>query len=184
MQFPGWVVPVVIFAPAVLICIMRWLLVSAYNRGVESVRAIYRPSDKKVVVSGCFDVLHTGHCKFLNEASAYGRLLVYLGSDENIEHLKGAPPVFTAEERRMMLLYNQNVWNALVVPGLGDMHFAVELAIERPDTFVVNEDGHTEEKEKLCKRLGIEYVVLERKPMAGCPAHSSTEIKEKIRGTS
>ena len=38
-------------------------------------------SNKKVFVSGCYDMLHSGHVAFFKEASQYGDLYVGLGSD-------------------------------------------------------------------------------------------------------
>jgi cytidyltransferase-like protein len=35
---------------------------------------------KKVLVSGCFDLLHSGHIAFLKSAAAYGDLYVCIGS--------------------------------------------------------------------------------------------------------
>jgi cytidyltransferase-like protein len=39
---------------------------------------------KKVFVSGCYDMLHSGHVAFFEEAASYGDLYVGLGSDETI----------------------------------------------------------------------------------------------------
>ena len=39
---------------------------------------------KKVMVSGCFDLLHSGHIAFFETASKYGELYVCIGSDANI----------------------------------------------------------------------------------------------------
>ena len=36
----------------------------------------------KVFVSGCFDMLHSGHVAFFREAASYGDLYVALGSDK------------------------------------------------------------------------------------------------------
>lgn len=50
----------------------------------------------KVFVSGCFDMLHSGHVAFFQCAAAYGdELYVALGSDETVFDLKGRPPVNT-----------------------------------------------------------------------------------------
>ena len=47
-------------------------------------------SVKKVFVSGCFDMLHSGHVAFINEADVLGDCLnVTIGSDNIIEGLKG-----------------------------------------------------------------------------------------------
>ena len=53
---------------------------------------------KKVFVSGCFDLLHSGHIAFLKEASQYGDLYVGLGSDKTIYDLKGRSTVNSEEE--------------------------------------------------------------------------------------
>ncbi|MCQ2175923.1 MAG: adenylyltransferase/cytidyltransferase family protein [Bacteroidales bacterium] len=39
---------------------------------------------KKVFVSGCYDLLHSGHIEFFKEASKFGDLYVGIGSDETI----------------------------------------------------------------------------------------------------
>lgn len=44
------------------------------------------------------------------------------------------------------------------------LDFLPELDIVRPDVFVVNEDGATEEKRRLCEERNIRYVVLPREP--------------------
>lgn len=46
--------------------------------------------EKKVIVGGCFDILHPGHFEFLRRAKAEGdTLIIFLESDENIMRLKG-----------------------------------------------------------------------------------------------
>jgi hypothetical protein len=51
----------------------------------------------------------------------------------------------------------------------------------KPDIFIVNTDGHTPEKEQLCKKFGVEYMVLERIPEKGLPPRSSSGTKKEIR---
>ena len=43
---------------------------------------------KKVFVSGCYDMLHSGHVAFFEEAATYGDLYVGIGSDKTIQELK------------------------------------------------------------------------------------------------
>ena len=61
------------------------------------------------------------------------------------------------------------------------LDFEPDLVRIKPDVFVVNTDGHTSDKEALCKKLGIEYVVLERIPEPGLPARSSSATKRDMR---
>ncbi len=46
-----------------------------------------------------------------------------------------------------------------------------------PDVFVVNTDGNTPPKRRLCETLGIEYVVLDRTPHEALPARSTTDLR-------
>lgn len=58
---------------------------------------------KKVFVSGCYDMLHSGHVAFFKEASSYGDLYVGIGSDETILHYKGRKTVYSEQERLYMV---------------------------------------------------------------------------------
>jgi cytidyltransferase-like protein len=138
-------------------------------------------SRKKVFVSGCFDMLHSGHVAFLKEASAFGKLFVGIGSDANVNSLKGRFPVNNEDERRYMLESVRHVHHCLVNKGWGITDFLEELNEIRPDVFVVNEDGHTPEKEELCRQLGIEYQVLKRVPHSGLPVRSTTAMRTECR---
>ena len=41
-------------------------------------------SNKKVFVSGCYDMLHSGHIAFFKAAAEYGDLYVGIGSDATV----------------------------------------------------------------------------------------------------
>ena len=43
---------------------------------------------KKVLVSGCYDLLHSGHVEFFRQASEFGDLYVGIGSDATIQEYK------------------------------------------------------------------------------------------------
>jgi len=130
-----------------------------------------------VVVSGCFDLLHSGHVRFLQEAARLGELYVCIGSDENVYQLKGRSPVATQEERRYMLEALACVHAARINSGFGLLDFTAELVDIQPDIFIVNEDGHSPAKEALCREQGIEYVVSRRVPEAGLPTRSTTALR-------
>jgi cytidyltransferase-like protein len=134
---------------------------------------------KKVFASGCFDLLHAGHVEFLKNASKFGELYVSLGSDKNVKMLKEINPTYSQEERLFILNNLKSVKKAFISEGMGIMDFVEDLKKIKPDVFVVNEDGHTKEKEGLCKSLGIEYKVLKRTPKKGLPPRSSTQLRAK-----
>ena len=132
---------------------------------------------KKVFVSGCFDMLHSGHIAFLNEASEFGDLYIGLGSDKTLKELKGREPVNSEDERLYMLSALKCVHKVSINRGSGLIDFIDDIRILKPDILVVNEDGHTPEKEVLCRKMDIEYKVLKRIPHANLPARSTTALR-------
>jgi cytidyltransferase-like protein len=134
-------------------------------------------SSTKAFVSGCFDMLHSGHIAFLQEAAAYGDLYVALGSDKTVYELKGRLPINTEHERLYMMQSVGVVKHAFISSGAGMLDFERELRQIRPEVFVVNEDGNVPQKAALCAELGIRYVVLKRQPHADLPARSTTALR-------
>lgn len=139
-------------------------------------------ANKKVFVSGCYDLLHSGHVEFFKQASAYGDLYVGIGSDATYLGYKHRRTVYNEQERLFMVKAIRYVKDAYINSGSGVMDFVPTLDFVRPDVFVVNEDGSSEEKRLECERRGIEYVVLKREPEPGLVARSSTELKWKTSG--
>jgi len=81
------------------------------------------PRDKKIVfTNGCFDILHAGHVKYLEEAKSYGDVLVLgLNSDASVKRLKGeSRPINQVEDR------------AAVLAGLESIDFVVEFTDDTP----------------------------------------------------
>jgi cytidyltransferase-like protein len=137
--------------------------------------------NRKVLVSGCYDLLHGGHIAFFKSASAYGDLFVSIGRDENLLLLKGKRPVFSEEERLYIVRSVRYVHDAFLATGKGMLDFEPDLIRIKPDIFIVNHDGHTHDKEELCKKYGIEYIILERIPEPGLPFRSSSGTKLELR---
>jgi len=138
-------------------------------------------NDKKILVSGCYDLLHAGHIAFFKTAARYGELYVSVGSDANIRLLKGKAPYYSQQERVFMVNSIRFVKEAFVASGSGMLDFEPDIDRIKPDIFIVNSDGHTTEKEILCQQYGMEYIVLERIPEDGLPARASSFIKQELR---
>jgi len=138
---------------------------------------------KKVFVSGCYDLLHSGHVEFFRQASQYGQLYVGIGSDATILELKHHRTLYSEQERLFMVHSIRFVHDAFINSGSGVLDFLPELDVLKPDVLVVNSDGASDLKEQLCRERGIEYVVLERVPQQGLEARSSTGLKELLAST-
>ncbi len=138
-------------------------------------------NEKKVLVSGCYDLLHAGHVAFFKTAAQYGKLYVSVGQDDNLLRLKGKKPYFTEAERVYMVGAVKYVTEAFVASGEGMLDFEEDMKRIKPDYFVVNEDGFTEDKKRLCEENNVELIVLERIPEEGLPARSSSQSKKDLK---
>lgn len=72
------------------------------------IREQLRNKGKKVVfTNGCFDILHAGHCDYLNKSRAMGDVLVIgLNSDKSVRSIKGEKRPIVPEAERAFLLEN------------------------------------------------------------------------------
>uniref|UniRef100_A0A6U2XYV3 Cytidyltransferase-like domain-containing protein n=1 Tax=Lotharella globosa TaxID=91324 RepID=A0A6U2XYV3_9EUKA len=136
----------------------------------------------KVLVSGCFDLLHSGHVEFFKQASKYGDLYVRLGADENIKMLKNHDTMYCNEERVFMVKNIGCVYDAAISKGKGRYDFETDMKEIKPDLYVVNEDGSgMEKRQEIAKKHGVKIVVLPRTPSEGLEVRSSTSMKARLR---
>ncbi len=79
-----------------------------------------------VFTNGCFDVLHSGHVKLIEQAASYGHaLIVAINDDASVRRLKGPDrPVNTLEER------------ARVLGGLGSVDMVVAFSQDTPTQLI------------------------------------------------
>ena len=135
---------------------------------------------KKVFVSGCYDLLHSGHVEFFQQASQFGDLYVGIGSDATYLEYKHRKPMFPQEERLFMVKNIKAVKEAYINEGSGVIDFIPTLDIVQPDIFVVNAEGGSDAKRQLCEARGIQYVELQRTPHEGLQARSSSSLKAAL----
>jgi len=116
---------------------------NAHIKSFEEIEAIvnYAKKMKKRVVftNGCFDILHVGHVKYLQEAKSFGDILIVgLNSDASVSRLKGpSRPINSVEDRAYLLAALEAV--DYVVPFESDTpHDLIKLVA--PDTLVKGGD--------------------------------------------
>ena len=132
-----------------------------------------------VFTNGCFDLIHPGHIRYLQQARDQGDLLVLgVNTDESVSGLKGpGRPILNLEERSEVLLALRCVH--AVVP------FAEETPLElirrvRPHILVKGGDWAVEEI------VGRDIVLADGGTVLSLPFHSgisTTEIIRRIRST-
>jgi cytidyltransferase-like protein len=123
---------------------------------------------KKVMVSGCFDLLHSGHVAFFQEAAAYGDLYVALGSDRTLFELKGRVPINSEQERLFMVKAVSHVKDAFISRGSGLLVFPGRSSRRSGRTsFVVNGGRPHARQAAVVRDPRRRILVLTRTPQAG-----------------
>ncbi len=83
---------------------LRWKIVGR-DALKHAVRSLQRAGKKVVFTNGCFDLLHIGHVRYLQEARELGdALVVGVNSDASVRRIKGpGRPLTPAKERAEIL---------------------------------------------------------------------------------
>ena len=82
--------------------------------------------ERIVMTNGCFDILHSGHVHYLNQARELGdRLIVAVNDDDSVTRLKGPGRPVNSVERRMAVL-----------AGLGAVDWVVSFSEDTPERVI------------------------------------------------
>ena len=136
-----------------------------------------RNGRRVVFTNGCFDLLHPGHIRSLEQARALGDILIVgLNSDSSVRQLKGeGRPVIPERERAEILAALESVDAVVIFDDLTPREVIARLL---PDVLVKGGDWPgdqivgREEVEAAGGRVVSAPVV---------PGYSTSEILEKIR---
>ncbi len=107
---------------------------------------------KKILVGGCFDLIHFGHISFLKQAKALGTyLVVALESDKNVRLSKGdSRPVHTQEQRKEMLESLIFVDKVIALPFMeSDKQYFDLVDSIRPHVIAITQGDPVTEKKQL-----------------------------------
>ena len=76
-----------------------------------------KKENKKIVwTSGCFDLLHVGHVRYLKEAKKLGDILIIgLNSDESVKRIKGPPRPIQSETERAEIIVSLEFVDYLLI---------------------------------------------------------------------
>lgn len=132
-----------------------------------------------VLTNGVFDLLHTGHLYYLQQARALGdALLIVLNADESVRALKGpARPVQTEEQRAYALgaLCCVDAITIFRAPRL-----TAEIRALRPDVYCKAGD-YTLEKLDPGERRALEEAGAQIKFLPFLPGFSTTALIARIK---
>jgi rfaE bifunctional protein nucleotidyltransferase chain/domain len=94
---------------------IAWFPMTSKTKTIQELQpllAILRSSGRKIVfTNGCFDILHTGHTRYLAIARSFGDLLVVaVNSDSSVRTIKGDKrPINSQDERAETLAALESV---------------------------------------------------------------------------
>jgi FAD synthetase len=123
--------------------------------------ALAQKQNKKVVLAGgCFDILHIGHLRFLEEAKKEGdELWVLLESDETITKNKGdGRPINDQTDRAKLLAAMELVAHVVLLkPHMTNAEYdALIIAIKPAIIATTKGDLHRVHKERQAKLIGAQ----------------------------
>ncbi len=134
----------------------------------------------RVLVSGCYDILHGGHIQFFREAKALGsHLTVCFASAEVLWQHKRRKSSIPDEHKRAVIAALDIVDEVIVTRGLDrGLDFKDDFLRLKPDILAVTEDDeYGALKRELCAQVGARYVVLPKTPPQFSPISTSEIVR-------
>lgn len=140
------------------------------------VKSWKQEGDQIIFTNGCFDILHAGHVKYLQEATRLGdRLIIGLNDDASVNQLKGkGRPINNVRDRAVILASLYMVDMIVIFGGETPLHLIDEID---PDFLVKGGDYNIEEVVggKLVRNRGNKVLV-----MSEIPGYSTSKIIEAL----
>ena len=153
-------------------------LIVSENLAVLGTR--YQADGKRLVLTnGCFDLLHTGHVRYLQQARGLGEaLLVAVNSDRSVRELKGPERPLNGElDRAEVLAALRCVDHVTIFEG---MRVTEVIQVLRPAIYSKGGD-YTLETLDPGERAALEEVGAEIRLLPLVPGRSTTGILERAK---
>lgn len=147
------------------------------NAGAAQAHAMRAGARVVVLANGCFDPLHVGHVRYLEDARAHGDFLVVaLNNDDSTRRLKGSDRPVVPELDRAALLAALSCVDAVLLFDTDNVEGI--LAALRPAVHAKGTDytEATVPEADAARRLGIRTVIT-----GDAKSHASREIVARVR---
>lgn len=142
--------------------------------------ALSRGCHRLVLTNGCFDLLHLGHIKYLQQARESGDMLVVgLNGDASVRALKGPTRPIVPETERAEILAALECVDAIVIFNSPRCHEMIDLI--KPEVYVKGGD-YTLDKLDLGERAALERCGSKISFVPFVTDHSTTKLIERIQG--
>lgn len=143
---------------------------------------VLKKADKKVLVTGVFDILHIEHIRFLEVAKKQGgKLLVGVETDARVKQIKGPNrPINNQEVRLEQVRAIKFVDEAFLLPEKFNEYkdWWELMKTINPEMYAVSaHSAHLATKKEICQKLGIRLAIV--RPHN--PDISTTILLEKMK---
>jgi len=153
---------------------------------IKKIAADLKKQGKRIVmVSGCYDIVHLGHVRFLSDAKIMNEILIMsVASDNTIKKLKGKDrPVMREMYRASMLAslipVDYVVLDEEEITFPERINFLKLLSIIKPDYFAVNNnDKSIDYKRSLVAQFGTELRIVD---VTSTAITSTTKIIQTLK---
>lgn len=162
--------------------------IMSHTQLAVEVHARQQAGERGIFTNGCFDLLHLGHVRYLQEARQLGDFLVLaLNSDESTRILKGSGRPLVAEDERAEILAALTCIDYVTIFRETTANTLIELV--QPAIYVKGGDYAGAESDiSTTSRLPEAKSVLGYggtiRLIAYLPHHSTTELIARIKGLS
>jgi len=135
----------------------------------------------KILVSGCYDILHAGHIQFWSDAlekCSGNYLTVCVPSDRVIRALKGREPTLP-QDHRLAVIQSIDIVDEAFIGDLDPPHLNFLGGIGPGRTLVsTDDDPHSELKARLCAQKNASFVMISKTPPS-CEPISTTAARRR-----
>lgn len=139
----------------------------------KELSGLKRKGKKIVFTNGCFDILHLGHLKIIQEAKKKGDVLIIgLNSDSSIRKIKGSKRPILAQASRAKLLANMVGVDYVIIFSEVTPYNLIKRI--KPDVLIKGGDW---EKNKIVGNKLVKKIYRVKL----CSGHSTTSIINKIK---
>jgi rfaE bifunctional protein nucleotidyltransferase chain/domain len=140
---------------------------------------IRRAGQKLVLTNGCFDLLHVGHVRYLQEARRLGDFLVVaVNGDQSVRQLKGEGRPLNSEEDRAEVLTALDCVNYVTI--FPEVRATEVIKALRPAIYVKGGD-YTLDSLNAEEAAALKEVGAEIRTVALVPGKSTSKIIERLR---
>lgn len=134
------------------------------KNGIITSSSLKQKGEQIILCGGCFDILHIGHIRFLEEAKKLGgKLFILLESDRKVKELKGENrPIFKQADRAHALSSLQDADVIIMLPFFSNDGEYRQLVVKiKPDFIAVTQnDPNILKKQKQAKSTRAQLKII------------------------